>query len=69
VWSYCGHIVVGRRREAPGRKGVRSGPGELESTEKQKMKNSGNELKKYLKINDLTFFGVANFARFVSISA
>jgi hypothetical protein len=65
LWTHC-------RSQAPGstgRKGVRSGPGELESGEIQKMKNSGNEAKKYLKTKDLTFFNTANFARFVNISA
>ena len=30
----------------------------------EKMKNSGNEAKKYLKTNDITFFNDANYARF-----
>jgi len=31
----------------------------------QKMKNSGNEAKKYLKTKNITFLKAANFARFV----
>jgi len=30
----------------------------------QKMKNSGNEAKKYLKTKDITFLNAANYARF-----
>jgi hypothetical protein len=30
----------------------------------QKMKNSGNEAKKYLKTKDITFLSAANHARF-----
>jgi hypothetical protein len=32
--------------------------------ELQKMKNSGNEAKKYLKTKHITFFNAANFVRF-----
>jgi hypothetical protein len=35
----------------------------------QKMKNSGNEAKKYLKTNDITFSDGANYARFECESA
>jgi hypothetical protein len=35
-----------------------------ESRELQKMQNSGNELKKYLKTNNITFLNAANHARF-----
>jgi len=31
----------------------------------QKMKNSGNEAKKYLKTKNITFLDDANYARFV----
>ena len=31
----------------------------------QKMKNSGNEAKEYLKTKDITFLNAANYARFV----
>jgi len=33
------------------------------------MENSGNEAKKYLKTNDITFFNGANFVRFARKSA
>jgi len=32
----------------------------------EKMQNSGNEPKKYLKTNDITFFDAANYAHFTS---
>jgi hypothetical protein len=35
-----------------------------ECRELQKMKNSGNEAKKYLKTKDITFLKAANYARF-----
>jgi hypothetical protein len=35
-----------------------------ECRELQKMKNSGNEAKKYLKIKDITFLSGANYAGF-----
>jgi hypothetical protein len=35
-----------------------------ECRELQKMKNSGNEAKKYLKTNNITFLNDANCARF-----
>ena len=35
-----------------------------ECRELQKMKNSGNEAKKYLKTKDITFLNAANYARF-----
>ena len=37
---------------------------EAESSELQKMENSGNEAKKYLKTKDITFFDAAIYARF-----
>ena len=40
-------------------------PVSRETAEIQKMKNSGNEAKKYLKTKDITFFSAANYARFV----
>jgi hypothetical protein len=36
---------------------------ERESRALQKMENSGNEAKKCLKTNDITFFNAANYAR------
>ena len=35
-----------------------------EARETEKMKNSGNEAKKYLKKKDITFLNAANYARF-----
>jgi hypothetical protein len=35
-----------------------------ECRELQKMKNSGNEAKKYVKTKDMTFLNGANYARF-----
>jgi hypothetical protein len=35
----------------------------VECRELQKMKNSGNEAKKYLKTKDITFLNAANYAR------
>jgi hypothetical protein len=35
-----------------------------ECRELQKMKNSGNEAKNYLKTKDITFLSAANYARF-----
>jgi hypothetical protein len=40
-----------------------------ECRELQKMKNSGNEAKKYLKTKHITFFSDANYARFARNSA
>jgi len=40
-------------------------PVSRETAEIQKMKNSGNEAKKYLKTKDITFFSAADYARFV----
>ena len=44
-------------------------PASRETAEIQKMKNSGNEAKKYLKTKDITFFSAANYARFACKSA
>jgi hypothetical protein len=35
-----------------------------ECRELQRMKNSGNEARKYFKINDIIFLSAANYARF-----
>jgi hypothetical protein len=40
-----------------------------ECRELQKMKNSGNEAKKYLKTKDITFLDATNYARFTHKSA
>jgi len=40
-----------------------------ECRELQKMENSGNEAKKWLKTNDITFFEAADYARFARKSA
>jgi len=40
-----------------------------ECRELQKMKNSGNEAKKYLKTKNVTFLNVANYARLACKSA
>jgi hypothetical protein len=39
---------------------------EGESRASQKMKNSGNEAKKCLKIKDITFFDASNYVRLAS---
>jgi len=39
------------------------------SSESQKMKNSGNEAKKWLETKDITFLNAANYARFARKSA
>jgi hypothetical protein len=44
-------------------------PGKGKSRAVQKMKNSGNEAKKYLKSKDIAFFDDANFVRFARKSA
>jgi hypothetical protein len=60
LWTHC-------RRQAPEvlwRKGKGKRPGYGECGEIQKMKNSGNEAKKYLKTKHITFLNGANYARF-----
>jgi hypothetical protein len=54
---YCRHIVAGERRGARENGVV---PASGESREFEKMKNSGNEAKKWLKTKDITFFKGAN---------
>ena len=65
---YCGRFVdnssqasagVLRRQKNAGVLRTRVGKGEL-----QKMKNSGNEAKEYLKTKDITFLNAANYACF-----
>jgi hypothetical protein len=41
----------------------------VECRKLQKMKNSGNEAKKYLKTKHITFLNAANYARFARQSA
>jgi hypothetical protein len=53
--------VVGGRR---GASESATAPVRLESRKSEKMKNGGNEAKKWLKTKDITFFSVANYARF-----
>jgi len=40
-----------------------------QSWEMEKMKNSGNKAKNYLKIKDITFSSAANYAQFTRKSA
>jgi len=65
---YCGRFVDNssqasagllRRQTHAGVFRSRVGKGKL-----QKMKNSGNEAKEYLKTKDITFLGAANYACF-----
>jgi hypothetical protein len=64
LWSCSGHFVAVGRREAPRRKGMRKVPAMGECSKLQKMKNSGNEAKKYLKTKHITFLSAANCVRF-----
>jgi len=64
LWSYSGHFVAVGRRGAPRRKGKRKVPAMGECRELQKMKNSGNEAKKYLKTKHITSLSTANCVRF-----
>ena len=52
---------AGKQRGASTGGGV---PARGESREIEKMKNSGNEAKKYLKTKDITFLNGANYAHF-----
>jgi hypothetical protein len=56
-WTHC-------RRRAPRREAKRIGHGEWGSGESEKVKNRGNEAKKWLKTKDITFFNGANDAHF-----
>jgi len=67
--AYNGGLVVDSLSQAGA--GARRGAGERgmvpamgECRELQKMKNSGNEAKKYLKTKHITFFNAASFVRF-----
>jgi hypothetical protein len=55
--------VGGRRRPAP-QEVWPEGSTERQSWETETMKNGGNEAKKYLKTNDITFLDAVNCARF-----
>ena len=60
---FGGHIVVGRPGTAIPEQ-VEIVLGNAGSSELQKMKNSGNEAKKYLKTKEITFSNAADYARF-----
>jgi hypothetical protein len=61
----CGrHIVAGGPRVASAGQARRSRPDNRGSGELQKMKNRGNEAKKWMKTKDITFFNGANYAHF-----
>jgi hypothetical protein len=62
LWTHC-------RGQASDREEKRNGPGYGECRELQKMKNSGNEAKKYLKTKEITFLSAAICARFACKSA
>jgi hypothetical protein len=67
--AYNGGLVTDTLSQASSAacQGARQGgtvPAMGECRELQKMKNSGNEAKKYLKTKDITIFGAANYARF-----
>jgi hypothetical protein len=64
-WSFCGQFVAAGRRASPGARESGRVPAMGERRDLQKMKNSGNEAKKYLKTKNITFLKGANFARFV----
>ena len=64
LWLCCGYIVVDERRGVGSSKGRRQTPGERGRGEVKKMKNSGNEAKKWLKTKEVGYFDAANCARF-----
>jgi hypothetical protein len=69
VIAYHGGVVVDTLSQASAgaRRGARESgtvPAMVECRELQKMKNSGNEAKKYLKTKHITFLNAANYARF-----
>jgi hypothetical protein len=66
---FGGHIVAVKHWAAPKPKGKGKDPSMGECREIQKMKNSGNEAKKWLKTKHITFFKCANYARFAHESA
>jgi hypothetical protein len=51
-WSFCGHIVVGERRDGRMGKEKRDGPGHSRGSGFTKTKNSTNEASMLLKTND-----------------
>jgi len=63
---FRGHIVAGQGRDVPRRMGRGRVPTMGERRELQKMKNSGNEAKKYLKTKENRFFECAIYVRFAS---
>jgi hypothetical protein len=67
--AYYGGLVMDILSQASprARRGARQSgtvPAMAECRELQKMKNSGNEAKKYLKTKHITFLNGANYARF-----
>jgi len=54
-------MVTPRPLREPG-----TAPARRETSSLQKMKNSGNEAKKWLKTKEVTFFNAAHFAQFAS---
>jgi hypothetical protein len=62
LWTSC-------REQASDYEEKRNSPGVGKCRELQKMKNSGNEAKNYLKTKHITFFDAANYARFACKSA
>jgi hypothetical protein len=63
-WSDCGQFVAIHRGASPG-VGQSGGTASREGMQEiQKMKNSGNEAKKYLKTKENGFLNDANCARF-----
>ena len=64
---YSGHFVDTLSQAGAGAAealGKTEGPRYGERRELQKMKNSGNEAKNYLKTKDITFLSGADYARF-----
>jgi hypothetical protein len=62
MWSR--HIVAGARRVASASQGRRNRRGNRGKRGIAKMKNRGNEAKKWLKTKDITFLKCANDAHF-----
>jgi len=63
-WSDQGQSVAKHGPLPRGENQNRLAPARRESQELQKMKNSGNEAKKYLKTKDITFLSAAKYAHF-----
>jgi hypothetical protein len=64
LWSDCGQFVAIRNGTWPGVGDSGGTPSSEGVQEIHKMKNSGNEAKKYLKTKENDFFSAANCARF-----